>query len=67
MLVQYHIHPLPLTNSTFSWQTEMNVTKVILILISSESIRYLSAKLFRGELESGGDLLGEDFGITEAK
>lgn len=28
---------------------------------------YLRAKLFRGELESGSDLLGQDFGITEAK
>ncbi len=41
--------------------------KVILILTSSECIQYLRAKLFRGELESGGDFLGEDFGITEAK
>jgi len=41
--------------------------KPILILIFFKSIRNLSAELFGGELEGGGDLLGEDFGITEAK
>lgn len=29
--------------------------------------QYLSAELFRGELESRRDLLGENFGIAEAK
>lgn len=28
---------------------------------------HLRAKLLRGELKSSGYLLGEDFGITEAK
>lgn len=39
----------------------------ILTLISTGSSHYLSAELFRGELERGSDLLGEDFGVTEAK